>query len=830
MLIEDSEVDRAVYRRYLQSDSEREYIFIEAETAAEAFTLYQENHVDIVLLDYFLPDLNGLELFEQWQQQNQISEPTIVVLTGQGNENVAVEFLKMGAADYLIKDQLSSDKLKLAISRAISIKQLQQEKENLITQLITRNEQLTCSNQLYQLEINKRKSLQQIINNIPLVVYAKDVDVKKKLSGRFWLVNREFCRIFGLSEEQVIGKNDRDLFTASVVNTLAANDRHVMENQRILTKEEKIYHADGTLHTYLSLKIPFFNKLEQLDSIVGIATDITEEKRIKIKLKSTEAKFRNTFELAAVGIAHVAPDGQWLKVNQKLCQIVGYTEAQLKQKTFQDITHPEDLNIDLEYLRRMLAGDIETYSLEKRYIRQDKTMIWINLTVSLVKKTNGEPDYLISVIEDISDRKKLELSLQRSSLRISNLYQINKAILEAQDARIIAKNALANLQKFISFQRTSIVTFDFERATATILAVRGLAECSIGDGFQVSLSVWHDVIVYLKANPNSNYFVTHLSELSQLLEVAPSLTIEDLSYLICFPLEADGTLLGILKLWVKNPDDIEAEDLEVISEIVNQIAVALNQALLYRKSQNYAVELEARVAERTAQLEEINQELKTFSYSISHDLKAPLRAIQGFATALLEDYGVDLDDLGREYAIRLVSSAQHMEMLIQDLLTYSRLSRSQIELTSVDLSRVVNQALERLESEIETSQAQITVDEPLANIYGNSLVLTQVVSNLISNAIKFVSPEKTPQVHIGAETKDKKVRLWISDSGIGIKSHHLPRIFQVFERLHGNETYPGTGIGLAIAKKGIERLGGQIGVESEPGRGSCFWIEGTISH
>lgn len=825
MLIEDSPEDRAVYRRYLQSNFEEEYTFIEAESGTEAFTLYWQNNVDVVLLDYMLPDMNGLEWFAQWQQQTAINSSPIIVITGQGDENIAVQFLKMGAADYLVKGQLSKEKLKHSIDRAISLKNLQREKEDLVTQLIARNEELARKNRLYQIEISKRKSLIEIINQIPLVVYAKEVDATEQLSGKLWLVNREFCRVFALEEAQVIGKSDRELFPEAVADAFAANDRLVMATKKPLTTEERVFHQDGELHTYLSLKFPFFNQQQQMESIIGIATDITQEKQIKSELKKTEAKFRNTFEQAAVGIAYVAPNGKWLRVNQKLCQIVGYSKEELRQKTFQDITYAEDLDTDLEYVRQLLSGEIATYSMEKRYIRRDGNLIWINLTVSLVRKDNGEPDYLISVVEDIGDRKQLEFSLQKSCLRLSNLHQIDKAILEAQKAEVIANTAIENIQKFLSFQRTSIVTFDSEQQIATVLAAQGQASQSVGEGSQVSLEIWQDLIELFGQN-QSGYRINYLNQFPKISQAVPSLAIEGLDCFVSFSLKANGILLGILKIWVKSPDDIAAEDLEILTEVSNQIAIALQQARLYRQNQNYTVELETKVAQRTAQLEEINRELKAFSYSISHDLKAPLRAIQGFATALLEDYGQDLEDLGREYAHRLVSSAQHMEMLIQDLLSYSRLSRSQIELTPVNLSSVVNKALQQLQTQIESSQAQITIEEPLASICGNSTVLTQVVNNLISNAIKFVASSEIPQILISTETNGDRVRLWIEDNGIGIKPQHQSRIFQVFERLHGLETYPGTGIGLAIAKKGIERIGGKIGVESQPNCGSRFWIEG----
>lgn len=182
MLLEDSEIDREVYRRYLKTDSEYKYIFIEPESEADVLEMYDIDNVDVVLLDYMLPEMDGLEWLSLWQQKNDVLPP-VIVLTGQGNENVAVQFIKMGAADYIVKGQLTPQRLKVAIARAIEIQQLQQEKINLTTQLIIRNRELERSNNLYQLEISKRESLQQILLQVPLIIYAKRVnpDSLKKL-------------------------------------------------------------------------------------------------------------------------------------------------------------------------------------------------------------------------------------------------------------------------------------------------------------------------------------------------------------------------------------------------------------------------------------------------------------------------------------------------------------------------------------------------------------------------------------------------------------------------------------------------------------------------
>ena len=237
--------------------------------------------------------------------------------------------------------------------------------------------------------------------------------------------------------------------------------------------------------------------------------------------------------------------------------------------------------------------------------------------------------------------------------------------------------------------------------------------------------------------------------------------------------------------------------------------------------------LEELVEERTRKLEEVNTELESFAYSVSHDLRAPLRAMQGFSQALLEDYAPKLDAEGKEYALRIDASAQRMETLIQDLLGYSRLSRSEIKLKPVNLDSAVEGILTQLDVEIREKDAHISVEKPLPEVLSHSTTLEQVMGNLITNAIRFVPSEVKPNINISAEERDEVVRLWVEDNGIGIAPEHHERIFRIFERLHGIESYPGTGVGLAIVKKGAEKLGGKVGIESAPGKGSRFWIELT---
>jgi PAS domain S-box-containing protein len=235
--------------------------------------------------------------------------------------------------------------------------------------------------------------------------------------------------------------------------------------------------------------------------------------------------------------------------------------------------------------------------------------------------------------------------------------------------------------------------------------------------------------------------------------------------------------------------------------------------------------LEQRVEERTTQLQQANEELEAFSYTVAHDLRAPLRGIQGYAQALLEDYGEQLDDIAQDYIQQIFAGIDRMNDLVQDLLAYSRLSREQIRLSVVQLAQVMVDAQAQLGTEVRARQAQLTIAEPLPSVMGHRPTLVQMVVNLLSNATKFVAPGVKPQIRVWAEQKGNWVRLWVEDNGIGIAPKYQEQIFGVFERLHGREAYPGTGIGLAIVRKGAERLGGRAGVESVLNQGSRFWVE-----
>ncbi|MGE3535992.1 MAG: ATP-binding protein [Candidatus Tectimicrobiota bacterium] len=220
----------------------------------------------------------------------------------------------------------------------------------------------------------------------------------------------------------------------------------------------------------------------------------------------------------------------------------------------------------------------------------------------------------------------------------------------------------------------------------------------------------------------------------------------------------------------------------------------------------------------------LQQEMEDFAYSASHDLQAPLRTFEGYARWLIEDYGELLDSTGRQLCEEIIDDALHMKKLLDGLLEYSRIGRQHTQAVAVNVQRVLERVLHDLQLEIADTSATIHLPEALPTVVYPEVRLTQIFSNLLSNALKFMPPGKFPEITIGYSEQARYYRFTVHDNGIGIAPEHFRRIFEIFKRLHTREEYPGTGAGLTIVKKIVESHGGQIGLESTPGRGSTFWF------
>jgi len=235
-------------------------------------------------------------------------------------------------------------------------------------------------------------------------------------------------------------------------------------------------------------------------------------------------------------------------------------------------------------------------------------------------------------------------------------------------------------------------------------------------------------------------------------------------------------------------------------------------------------ELEQRIAARTAALDAKSRELETFAYSVAHDLKAPLRGIDGYSRLLLEDHLDQLNDEGRAFLKTIRTSSEEMDQLIEDLLDYSRLERRELQTDRIELKSLVDSVVAQKQREV-GQEINVAVNVNGGVVRADANGLSQALKNYLDNAIKFTKGSPQPQIEIGADETAENCRLWVRDNGVGFDMKYKDRIFDIFQRLNRSEEYPGTGIGLAIVRKAMERMGGKAWGESELGHGATFYLE-----
>lgn len=260
---------------------------------------------------------------------------------------------------------------------------------------------------------------------------------------------------------------------------------------------------------------------------------------------------------------------------------------------------------------------------------------------------------------------------------------------------------------------------------------------------------------------------------------------------------------------------------------VYEVAMRRNEELARAQAslRKLNADLEQKVRDRTRKLEESNKALETFCYSVAHDLRAPLRSIQGYVSALTEEYAKELDETAQGYAQRVCTAATRMDRMILDLLAYGRVSHSDSPLEMVDLRSEIDKVLAEFAEDIAAKHAQVTIEAEPIQLWTSRVLLAQILGNLLGNALKFVPAGETPDIRIEVKSgPDGSAQLAVTDHGIGIDPAYRDKIFHIFEKLHSG-SFPGTGIGLAIVQKAVERLGGRITVDSAPGQGSRFAVE-----
>ena len=692
-------------------------------------------------------------------------------------------------------------------------------------------------------------------------------------------VNPFLMTLLGYPYEYFLGKQ---LWELGFFKDIVAN----AENFQELLEKKYIRYEDLPLETTNGkrINVEFVSNVYLVDHHKVIQCnirDITERKQAEEVLRESEEKFKYVFDHSIVGKSLTLPTGE-INPNQALCDLLGYTLPEFKNKKWQEITHPDDIELTQREIDQIISGKRDSTRFIKRFIHKDGSVVWVDLSSSIRRDADGKSLYLMSSVIDISERKQAE-ALQTQLA----------AIVDSSDDAIIGKtlegvitswNAGAerlygySAKEVIGQPISLLIPSDRQDELPKILAQlkRGESikhfetERQRKDGTRLFVSLTISPIKHaLGQITGASTIARNITERKR-AEEALHASEERLNGIIASAMDAiisvDSEKLIVLfnaaaeEMFGCLASEVLGKSLErfmperfrvahrahisnfgetgVTSRAMNALGVVFGQRatgeefpieasisqIEVDKKKLYTVILRD-ITERKRTEEELrrsNAELEQFAYVASHDLQEPLRAVAGMVQLLGQRYQGKLDERADEYIGHAVEASTRMQKLINDLLDYSRVNRLDRAFENVAVERSLNTALANLQVVIQESQAQITHD-PLPTLIADSGQLTQVLQNLIGNAIKFrgVGPL---HIHLGAKKIEQAWQFEVSDNGIGIEPKYYERIFLVFQRLHTRREYPGTGIGLALCKKIIERHHGQIWVESQPGLGSTFYF------
>jgi PAS domain S-box-containing protein len=538
--------------------------------------------------------------------------------------------------------------------------------------------------------------------------------------------------------------------------------------------------ADRVYRWHLVRAFPMRNEKGQIVEWVGTCTDVDDQRQLNEKLSEAAvalSRIAAVVEFSDDAIISKSLEGIILSWNDGAQRLFGYTAEEIVGHSILELI-PLDLQQEEPgIISRLKKGErIEHY--ESVRLAKGGRPVDISLTVSPIKDAGGKVIAASTIARDITEEKKRQEVLRESELRFRNMADAAPMLIWESGTDKLCNYFNQTWLKFVG------QTLAHEEGN-------GWAEGVHPDDRERCLTIYvssFDARVPFEIEYRLRH---HSGEYRWILDRgAPRFS-------------PNGIFLGYIGACVDITESVQAK----------------------QSSAERRAELERLVSERTSSLQEVVSQMEEFSYSVSHDLRAPLRAMQGYAAALLEDYqGKVIDKEGQEYLQRIVTAGYRMDRLTRDVLVYSKIPRTEIDLHPVALDQLVTEIVQQNLS-AKTKDAHAEVERPLLAVMGNDAFLSQCISNLVDNAAKFAAKDRPLKIQIRTERDEGQVRLWVEDNGIGILPEHHARVWGMFERVHPQHMYEGTGIGLAIVRKTIERMNGTMGLVSDGATGSKFWIQ-----
>lgn len=480
--------------------------------------------------------------------------------------------------------------------------------------------------------------------------------------------------------------------------------------------------------------------------------------------------------------------------------------------TYAQLIHPEDRERVARSVQEAVAAR-RPFELNYRIRRADGEERHVWERGRAVVGPQGDVLAIEGFITDVTKQRRAEMALRDYSERLRNLRDIDTGILAARSPRAIAHAAVERIAKLVPCCGASVALFDLESRDLEILAVWAGGETRFQSGSRFPIDASFGDLDRLRSGlPNSIADVAAFPSPKPLLA---RLCADDLRSISVVPLVASGQLLGSLNLASRVPAAFTAEMLDIAKEVASSLAVAILNWRLHEQLQRKAEELEHRVRERTA-------DLQTFTHSVAHDLRAPLRAIDGLARTLDETSRDRLDEEGRRLLRLVRGKALVLRQLLEDLLTFYRLSHEPVAASDVDLGALAQAEFARIQAAEPTRLLRLEV-APLPRARGDVAMLRLALGNLIANAVKFTRVRAEGVVSVGVEKgADGAPVFTVRDNGVGFAPAAASRLFEAFERLHPADEYEGTGMGLAIVRRVVERHGGRVWADATPEAGATF--------
>ncbi|MBN1180010.1 MAG: response regulator [Anaerolineae bacterium] len=436
----------------------------------------------------------------------------------------------------------------------------------------------------------------------------------------------------------------------------------------------------------------------------------------------------------------------------------------------------------------------------------------------------GAYDYIVKPfhVNDIRAVVKRALEKQRLEARLNAIHAFSREMTLALSVAQIGEAVLDIIGRMLDAEESRLWLLNDTRTALYPLVTRGTP---LDAAFKLPLNAAGNVAVAAVAQ-SERFYIPDLAADAAYTPITPATRSE-----LAVPLTVKSVVIGALNVASSAADAFGPNDVALLSTLAAQVAVTLENARLFEQAQREIAErvaAEQALAKKAAELERSNDELRQFAYIISHDLQEPLRVVGSYTQLLAQRYEGQLDEEADEFIAYVVDGAKRMQAMIKGLLAYTQVGIKGKDLEPVDAQAILERALSGLQVAIQESQVKIE-SARLPTVMADDLQLSQVFQNLVSNAIRFQPPpaddaHAPPHVHISASRQGSEWLFAVHDNGIGFDPKHSERIFEIFQRLHTQTEYPGTGIGLAVCKKIIERHNGRIWAESEPGNGATFYF------